>query len=202
MMPPLDTAKNTASGNTKDVKDIIAKIGDTMCRLPPGDMAQLRRMSGSPLRAPHFWRWKAQFNWADSQDDIWATIITAMAILTDKGRAFDKASPHDPQRPLGRVLCDGGNRNWPAAGETPRPKFSELHLTRLLNERGPSRQTAVLRAMRILAPTSASLNCVELAQFLLNDKKDWPAQKIAQTYYARLDGAEHTSKTKTSKENQ
>jgi len=174
--------------NKPTINDVIYALGKEMARLSPGDLARLRRTADSPLRAPHYWRWKSRYGWPDRQDDDWACIIAFMAIITPKGRDKDKKSPHNKETRLGKTLCDGGEAAWPSS-TPPRPKVSETRLARLLNARGQTRRDAVLRLARLLARNNVSVNCADLAWFLLNDKTDASAQAIARAYYARLDHA-------------
>ena len=65
----------------------------------------------------------------DDQDK-WATIIEAMALLTHRkpgGKGHN--SPHAPGYLLGKALCDGGAPRL--AGRPGRPSFSELRLAGL-----------------------------------------------------------------------
>lgn len=193
-MQPLETS--VPQENT--VENIVWRIGEDMCRLDPGSLATLRRMVDNPMRAPQYWRWKARYAWPDAYDDRWATIIAAMAVLTQKGRNPAKPSPHDRKNPLGKALCDGGNVGW-GAGTIPRPEMSELRLAKLLNTRGPARQAALLRTIRAISRSGKPVNCIDVANFVLFDEDSRPAQIIAKHYYRRLDQAEYESR-KTDKE--
>lgn len=184
-------------------REAVQAIGQELCRLPPGDLASLRRTAETDLRAPHYWRWKHRHGWPDRQDAAWATIIACMAILTAKGRNPDKPSPHRGDTPFGKVLCDGGDPEWQQRRPL-RPLISEQRLARLLNARGETRHRALLRIVRTLARDPVVFNCTDLAHFLLEQEADWPAQKIARTYYTRLDAAEqqsgHTQTTEKNRE--
>lgn len=169
--------------------DTVQAIGEELRRLAPGDLASLRGAAETELRAPYYWRWKHRFGWPDSQDTAWATIIACMAILTAKGRDPQKPSPHRRATAFGKVLCDGGDPEWQTHRPL-RPLVSEQRLARMLNARGEARNRALLRIARTLAGRAVALNCEDLANFLLRQDADWPAQRIANAYYARLDAAE------------
>lgn len=196
-MPPLDEA---AIPKELTVEDMVWRIGEEMRRLAPGDLARLRRAADDPLRAPHYWRWKARFGWQGKDDNAWAAIIAIMAILTPKGRGEDKRSPHNPKNSLGRALCDGGDPAWPGKMKKPRPKVSELRLAKLLNTTGPTRQDALLRVVRAIARNDIGINCAEIANFLIHDHAEWPTRNIARNYYKHLDRAEHHAATTEEKE--
>lgn len=182
-------------------REAVQAIGQELSRLPPGDLASLRRTAETDLRAPHYWRWKHRHGWPDGQDAAWATIIACMAILTAKGRNPDKPSPHRRDTPFGKVLCDGGDTEWQQRRPL-RPLISEQRLARLLNARGEARHRALLRIVRTLARHPVAFNCEELAYFLLERDADRSTQRVARTYYARLDAAEQQSEhTQKSEEN-
>ncbi len=169
----------------------IAAIGQSLAGLDPGPLADLRRMSlaGRDAGAPYFYRLAAKHDLPHDQEVAWARIVKLMAILTEKGRDEHKASPHNGWRGLGSALCDGGDANWPAAGETLRPLLSENRLARLLAAKGETRAALLERAIRMLAtckPPRAGVNCADLA-LLLDDDDPEPVRKIARDYYRRLD---------------
>ncbi len=164
--------------------DIVFAIGNYMKRIDPGGMATLRRTAQTPMRNAWFWHWKNKFNWHDTQNEAWAYIISFMAIITKKGRDKDrdkeKPSPHTTKNKLGKVLWDGGEEKAP-----PRPKVSEQRLARFLNSRGKQRREGALRIARMLAGGVTSVNCADMAWFLLDDDNSKPAETIARAYYSR-----------------
>lgn len=178
-------------------REAVPRIAAQLVRSSPGELASLRRCAdaGNTARAPQFWRWAAQFGWPEQQEDKWATIVAAMAILTPKGAPNwsqnpPKTSPHQWDRSFGATLCDGGDQNFQDSKSV---LLSEARLARLLNSRGPARRTATLRAVRMLASAQAQINCVELAEFILFEDDPEPVRKIARRYYARLDRAEQST---------
>ena len=163
--------------------------------LDPGPLAELRRMDVQ-AGAPAFWRLAARH--ADTigrpyQHERWIEIIRILSILTPKGDPAQRGPLHDPRRPLGEVLCDGGDRSWPHGG-APRPMLSEQRLGRLLAARGAQRGVLLERAARALARAwvpGSGVNVVDIARTLLNPAE---GRHLVEPYYRRLDGAELAAK--------
>lgn len=183
------------------LRDKIYAIGQTLADLDPGALAALRRMSleGGQAGAPYFWRLASRHDFGSGERlETWARIVQIMAILTDKGSPEGRRSPHAPLtkgnswRGLGHALCDGADPAWGKAEADPRPMLSELRFARLLAARGPMRADLMERAARALAakkPPATSINCVDLASFLLYPNDPVHARKLARDYYDRLDRA-------------
>ena len=181
--------------NTPDTSDRAEKvataaraIADALQHASPGDLAAMRRMRDG-AGAPLFWRLAARHADIDHRPDAWIPIARMMALLTPTGQPEARAPLHDPKRPLGAVLCDGGDAGWNA----PAPMLSEKRLARLLATRGKARRVALERALRMLAnrrPPGPLVNVVEVAWAVLNPK----GGHIARDYYARLDRAANQSK--------
>lgn len=181
------------------LKDTIYEIGRALASLDPGALADLRRLSldGDHAGAPYFWRLASRHDFGtDARLATWARIVQIMAILTDKGVADGKRSPHDPPtkengwRGLGHALCDGGDPAWGRGETEPRPMLSELRFARLLAARDTVRADLMERAARALAtkkPPGAGVNCSDLAHVLLYPDTPCHARKLARDYYARLD---------------
>jgi CRISPR system Cascade subunit CasB len=188
-----------------NLNDTIYAIGRTLAELDPGPLAELRRMSleGDAAGAPYFWRLAARHDFGSGERLLtWARIVQLMAILTDKGTAEGKRSPHDTARGFGSALCDGGDPGWGIGTTKPRPMLSELRFARLLAAKGPMRLDLMDRAVRALGaskPPGAGVNCNDLAWFLLDPDNPAHARKLARNYYARLDPASRpdTDTTKT-----
>ena len=162
--------------------------------LPPGPLAQLRRMT-EETAAPEFWRLAARYRNTIGRRDKrreWLIIVRILATLTQKGDPAHRHSLHDSRRRLGAVLCDGGTRNWPLnKGGTPRPVFSERRLAQLMAARGPQRAVLLERAARVLARTrdpDNGVNVVDIAYTLLAPNN---GRQLAEHYYGRLDRAAH-----------
>ena len=164
-------------------------------QLHPGALADLRRM-GHGRRAPAFWRLAARYPdtiGRPSQEEIWTQIVHILALLTPTGEPSKRPALHDDGRRLGKVLCDGGDTDWPIAGQAgvPRPMFSELRLAKLIAARGAQRAILLQRAARALARSmrpGSGVNVVDIAYALL--RPDDSSRTLARHYYERLDAAE------------
>ena len=161
-------------------------------RLDPGPLAELRRMS-DPSGAPMFWRLVARHPntiGCPERQSEWMTIVRALAILFDKGDPASRPPLHDFRRPLGKVLCDGGNPGWPQDQAGPaQPVFSERRLTQLLASRSSQRMTLLERAARALAQKrvpGSGVDVTDIAHVLLEPRD---ARRLAEPYYKCLDRA-------------
>lgn len=171
---------------------VAIKVADFLSRAEPGELAQLRRMkneSGAPL----FWRLSAQHDYVANQPDKWAAIVRMLALLTPTGDPKTKQSAHDSKRPLGAVLCDGGE-----TGSVERPLLSESRLAHLLAARGRTQLEALERAVRMLARKQVKLNAAELAWAVIAPKHTMAG--IANAYYKRLDTTTKDKATEESKD--
>lgn len=185
MKPPEDTTA-----------DAVREAARRLRHLPPGPLAELRRMT-EETAAPEFWRLAARYpgtigNPARYRD--WVAIVRILAILTDRGDPAGRSPLHDPKRPLGAMLCDGGDRNWPSnAGGSPRPAFSERRLAQLMAARGPQRAVLLERAARSLARSrdpGSGVDVVDVAYTLLAPDH---RRRLAESYYRWLDRAERAA---------
>lgn len=157
----------------------------------PGELAAMRRMRDD-AGAPLFWRLAARHAEIDRRSEAWIPIARMLALLTPTGQPEARPGLHDPQRPLGAVLCDGGDRAWSG----PQPMLSEQRLARLLAARGKARRVALERALRMLAnrrPPGPLVNVPQIAWAVLNPD----GGQIARDYYARLDRAAATHAEET-----
>ena len=175
---------------------VAAEIG----RLAAGPLSDLRRMERSAA-APAFWRLAsrhpAAVGRADRQEH-WIAIVRILAILTPKGDPADRAELHDGKRPLGEVLCDGGDPFWPSKeGLAPVPVYSERRLAQLIAARGAQRAVLLQRAARAIARSKAKdsgINVVDIA-FTVLEPDD--GRRLAEPYYRRLDRAVQRSQEGT-----
>ena len=184
---------------TKNI-DAVCKAAAFLQHLESGELAKLRR---SP-EAPAFWRLAARHPDTIGRQDRemeWGAIIRILALLTPKGDPAGRPRLHDPSRPLGAVLCNGGDPNWPAgAGGPPRPIFSERRLQHLLASRGKQRSEALERAARMLSTrmkASSGIDVTDIAAALLapEDKR-----RIAAAYYNELDRAQWSAQSSDTRE--
>ena len=181
MPPPEDTPRAA-----------VLEAARWLTSLAPGRLAELRRMD-TQHPAPVFWRLAARYpNTIGPREETWMHIAGILALLTPKGSPAHSEKPplHNPKRPLGAVLCDGGDTAWPdlARGQ-PRPALSELRLAMLLASRGTQRPTLLRRAARSLARSmqpGSGVNVIDIAYALLRAQN---TAGIARAYYERLDRA-------------
>lgn len=169
---------------------LALSITGLMRTLGSGEMAALRRLEADAA-APAYWRLAARHPVLERRLDLWAPVVQALALLMPKGPPEARGDLHDPARPLGMALCDGGQRHWASDGD-PRPALSEQRLARLLAARGRQRQTLMLRALRMLATRrdpDRGIDVGDLAWRFL----DADPQRLAAPYYKRLDRAERAA---------
>lgn len=140
-------------------------IAAALAAADPGDKAEARRMgtSGSTL----FWRQVARLGIPAQQEADWRLFTRLVALMTPASRT---TSTHDADRALGAALADAG--------------LSEARLARLLAARGPSREDALERAIRMMARKGGGLDVTDLARAIL-----WPddTSRLARSYYHQLD---------------
>jgi len=180
------------------LEEKIALLSQRLLRLDTGALAELRRMEVGGVGPLPYWALAAECGFLDDDADAWMRIVHILAILTPKGERQVKDCLHDPKRKLGRVLCDGGDPNWPASGGDPRPIVSETRLARLLATATDQRGEALARLARMLAISrdrTSGVNCKEIAALLLFDDVERNLREIAQAYYRRLDTAARKTET-------
>lgn len=167
----------------------IAALAADIARLDPGPLAQLRRGALHGAGAPAFWMLLARHRLTavrTSLDD-WAAVMQGMAVMTPRGNDRQKASPHHPGNPLGRMLATGGDPEW-GRGREARAEFSELRLARLLEAGGPARRDLALRACRMLGRHGTRIDWAEMARLILfADRSGQVARRVARSYYDALE---------------
>lgn len=139
-------------------------IAEALAHASPGEKAAARRMG--PSGAPVFWRQVARLGIKPQEEARWLAFTRAVALLTPATR---ETSIHGPLK-LGAALARAG--------------FSEQRLARLLAARGPARDEALERAIRMLSRKVDMLDLPDLARALF-----WPedGQRLARAYYTELD---------------
>lgn len=140
-------------------------IAQAIAHATPGEKAEARRMT--EVGAPAFWRQAARLGISPAQEARWMRFTQLVALLTPAGR---QTSIHNPGSPLGAVLAQVG--------------FSEQRLARLMAARGPARDVALERAIRMLAGKVTGVNIPDLARAVF-----WPndSHRLARSYYQQLD---------------
>lgn len=196
-MPDLPNEARPREKNTQTPRAIALSIAGLMKGFGSGEMAALRRLDRD-ASAPAYWRLAARHPVLETRRDDWAPIVQALALLMPKGPPEERGELHDPRRPLGRVLCDGGRHGWPddAAQGAPRPAFSEQRLAQLLAARSSQRRILLLRAVRMLAANRDSGTGLDVGDLALCFIDPEP-RRLAAPYYHRLDRAERAAKATT-----
>lgn len=182
------------------LEDTLDRLSHEMSQLGTGPLAGLRRMAVDGPGTVDFWCLAKICGFLEHpRTTSWMQIVKIMAILTPKGEPAGRSPLHDKSRSLGKVLCDGGHRDWSAAGDT--PFLSKTRLARLLAQRPEQRAEALERLSRALATgrdPKIGINCVDIADLLLSsDRKSSHLRKIARTYYQRLDSAKRNTEKET-----
>ena len=140
-------------------------IAAALAMASPGEKAEARRIG--PAGAPVFWRQVARLGIGQSQEAGWLRFTRMVALMTPASR---ESSVHDPKRRLGAVLFEAS--------------FSEDRLARLLAARGPARDEALERAIRMIARLSPGLNLADLARAVFYPED---ASHLARAYYREFD---------------
>lgn len=173
-----------------------------MQRLDPGPMAELRRMTPD-APAPAFWRLavrhRAMTGSPERRAD-WVQILKILALLTPKGAPEGRPPLHAYKRPLGAVLCDGGDPDWKPQGTPPDGVFSERRLVQFMATRGKARGEGLERAARMIAAKRNPASGIDVTQITF--ALLWPtyaAPLIAEAYFKRLDSAARAPSEETSK---
>ena len=171
-----------------------------MRHLSTGAMAELRRMDAANP-APAFWRLAVRSPVMMDNQAGWVTILRILALLNPKGEPPPEGRPllHNGARPLGRVLCDGGDPGWQPEGDNPDGVVSERRLVQLLATRGAARAVALERAARMLAPRIQPGSGIDVAQVALALLEPDDTATIARAYFRRLDGATRTASEEDNK---
>jgi CRISPR system Cascade subunit CasB len=200
MQPETDPTAPAKDGtNTDPIEQTVFAIVNTLAKLEPGALAQLRREAGDPLapRPPYFWRLLSRHPEIGRNEEMWLRIVRIMAILTDKGDPKEKRSPHRARSfknkylGFGASLCDGGGPAWGVGELEPKAMLSELRFARLLAATGNIRADLLERAARALAAKKSAgsnrFDCADVAKFLLFEDDPKHGQRLARDYYVRLD---------------
>lgn len=147
-----------------DLASRALSIAKALAHASPGEKAEARRMD--PSGAPVFWRQVARLGIKPYEEANWMQYTRLVALLTPASR---DSSIHGPLK-LGAALARAG--------------FSEQRLARLLAARGPARDEALERAIRMLSRKVEVLDLPDLAHALF-----WPedGQRLARAYYSELD---------------
>ncbi len=140
-------------------------IAAALAAADPGEKAGTRRMG--PGGGALFWRQVARLDITPGQEADWLLFTRLVALMTP---ASCDHSIHRSGRSLGAAMAEAG--------------LSEQRFARLLAARGPLRNDALERAIRMMARKVAGLDVTDLAQAVL-----WPddTSRLARSYYQQLD---------------
>jgi CRISPR system Cascade subunit CasB len=142
-------------------------------RLPPGEVASLRRLKPDDIDSPAFWRIAAvELEQAldasgpirDQQELRWAAIIQALAMLD----GF-----HAPGRKLGRALAESD--------------LSDQRFLKLLRAHDRGLLDSVRTITHYLSTRAVPVDCYEIALLILSDGRsdeDSVRRSIARDYYS------------------
>lgn len=138
------------------LQTVIPEMAREISRFEPGPAAQLRRGPAKGAGAVAFWQLLGKVGAAGAvrNEDDWAAVVQAIAILTPRCRRFMTKSAHGPT-PMGRALDDRG--------------IGDVRLARFLSTRQRQRGEAAVRMCRRLAASGAepfdlvTLGCYVLA---------------------------------------
>lgn len=171
---------------------MIDRLSVAMRPLGTGDLAELRRMATGGPGCAAFWRLAAACGFIEeaNRTDAWMRIVRIMAILTPKGERTGAPAVHDPKKPFGTALCDGGDPAWSAKSG---PFLSETRLMRFLAE-SDRRGETLERLARMLAAkrkSESGFDCTAIAALILVPDPEVTLRDIARAYYRRLDRAAH-----------
>ncbi len=172
-MSSSDTETARTAQGSGNLGNVIPSLAAEIARLDPGSAAALRHDPLSGAGAAAFWRLLTRYS-ADGDEQRWAAMIQAVAILTPKGRRKDNASAHQQELSMGKALFQAG--------------VSELRLARLLAAPSDQRSDLVVRICRRLARTDFKrFNLLGLGQFVLAGDNTPAARRacrrIAREYY-------------------
>jgi hypothetical protein len=156
----------------KGLASKILKVHSEVLRCTSGDLAQLRRMTGS-RRCAMFWKIvAAHLETSTSEASLarWSEIVNLFALLTPSGEPRLRPDHHDPKVRVGAAIFDAdvNESRIIRFGVGPYDKRRE-NLVRTLRGRG-----------------IAKIDVVELATLFLVEGQ-WPWDKIAEGYYREND---------------
>ena len=153
-------------------------------RLASGDLAALRRMQPATA-APAFWRLAARNEVLAERENEWITIVKVLAILTPRGDPANRPPLHNNKRPLGAVLCDGGDPSWQPVGD--RPMLSERRLIQLAKAPMQRRSSLLERAARMLSKYMAPGSGIDVTDIAATVLYPGASRRLFESYYRRLD---------------
>ncbi len=199
-MPTLDTIPAQQAKGGSDLPKTISRLSTEMLALDPGPLAEIRRMEPGGTGPSAYWRLASRSGFLQGDADRWTHVVKIMAILTPKGERQPTDRLHDARRPLGAVMCDGGDPKWePRRFDDADGVLPQIRLARFLALPPQLRPDALERMARMIASKrqrESGVNCVEIAALLLSGSSKKPLKAIARDYYIRLDSTARAAQNK------
>lgn len=163
-----------------DLKTVIPELAREVSRLDPGPAAQLRRGPTKGAGAVAFWQLlgKVGADGAVRNEEDWAAVVQALAILTPRGRRCAAKSAHG-STPMGKALADRG--------------VGDVRLARFLSTPQRQRGEAAVRMCRRLAASGAEpFDLVTLGRYVLAGPGETD-RRIAREFYQARDKKERAA---------
>ncbi len=182
---PEPSTTSVAKGGGASIAEIVGRLVHAMNEnLPPGDLAQLRRLDINDPSSPAFY--KLMLDMVEPQYDLpaggeprdraerrWAAVFRAVARM---------AGLHRPNRGLGEALAASG--------------FSELRLVRLLKARGEPLFDEIRTCTQYLSSKSESCDLTDIARLILilePNRAEHHRRSIARSYFRQQSHVEKES---------
>ena len=141
-----------------------------------GDRSKLRRMDPDNPDVAAFWKLMTREGIPQNPDiSKWGLIIHGMALMSHRAELA-----HNPRKPVGCVLYQGGGKRVPF--------YTEKRLSTLLAARGSTLHRLLARLFRMLSAEGCAFNWFEMSRFVLNEgydegRADQTRVEIARSYY-------------------
>ena len=162
-------AEKSQVSDRPSLNQIVPQFAREIAKLDPGSAAALRRGPLAGAGAAAFWKLLVNHDIGGGNEEGWAAVLQAIAVLTPKGTDPDKKSAYEPQRSMGAALQGAG--------------VSEMRLARLLTAQGEMRRDLAVRLCRRLSATEHTrFDLRTLAWLMLFDNAAADRQ-IARDYY-------------------
>ncbi len=166
--------------DTKTLDGTVFALTNAIVGLGPGPLARLRRMDVSGPGEGDFWKLAVRCKL--SRPARWLHPVRLMALLTPRGSPDPTKRLHDRKTPFGQALATE-DLLFPERTQA----YPEIRLMRFLALPKDRRGEALERMVRWLATKGHSgVDCTDICA-LLFVRAQWPAQRLAETYYCKLD---------------
>ncbi len=174
-IPEIPAPEGTPAASRDGLASVIGRLAHAVDEvLPPGDVAELRRLAPHDPASPTFFKLVASVlpegtlprdgARRDEAERHWAVIFSCLATLRGL---------HRPGRRLGHALADA--------------EISELRVVRLLRARGEALLDATSVIARTLAVRGEAVDFTEIARLLLDEPHaEQVRRRIARDYFAKI----------------